>query len=82
MCSFQRDPVSCLLRRMMLSKFLPPPPSPPTTSSVSRSQPPGSKEHIPTLLGGRSASYSPSCMAVANLFMVLMRMLHDWRRHS
>lgn len=31
----------------------------------------------PTLVCGLSASYSPSCMAVAILFMVAMRMLQD-----
>lgn len=31
---------------------------------------------------GLSASYSPSCMAVAILFMVAMTALQDWRRHS
>lgn len=36
----------------------------------------------PTLVCGLSASYSPSCMAVAILFMVAMRMLQDCRRHS
>lgn len=35
-----------------------------------------------TLVWGLSASYSPSCMAVAILFMVAMRMEQDWRRHS
>ncbi len=35
-----------------------------------------------TLFWGFSESYSPSCMAVAILFMVAMTMLQDCRRHS